>query len=109
MFSDGFAWGFPPRAYGLEAYLRLLEDQAPGAPWMIPGLDVDIRALIDPAVERGGHLRVGLEDAAFGERRSNLQQVEEARRAVERAGGSLAVPGEVRAALTSVDPERVDS
>ena len=44
--SDGFAFGFPPEEYGLEAYLKLLEEGAPEAHWMIAGLAVDIRPLI---------------------------------------------------------------
>ena len=72
MFSDGFAFGFPPKAYGLEAYLRLLADEAPGAPWMIAGLAVDIRRLIPAAVAHGGHVRVGLEDAPLGTATTNV-------------------------------------
>jgi 3-keto-5-aminohexanoate cleavage enzyme len=50
MFSDEFTWGFPPTAYGLEAYLALLEDVAPGAPWMVAGLGVDISPLFGAAL-----------------------------------------------------------
>lgn len=38
MFSDQFAWGFPPKLYALDAHLRLLDEVAPGAPWMVAGL-----------------------------------------------------------------------
>ena len=38
MFSDAFAWGFPPREWALEAHLRLLAEDAPEAPVMIAGL-----------------------------------------------------------------------
>ena len=31
LFSDLFTFGFPPQAYALEAYLRLLEEAALGA------------------------------------------------------------------------------
>ena len=99
MFSDGFAFGFPPRTYGLEAYLRLLEDEAPGAPWMIAGLAVDIRALIPAAVARGGHVRVGLEDAPLGTEISNPEWVEQAAAAIASAGGRIATAPEVRACL----------
>ena len=34
MFSDGLAFGFAPKEYALEAYLKLLDDEAQGAPWM---------------------------------------------------------------------------
>jgi len=43
MFSEQFAFGFPPRAYALAAHLALLEEEAGPAPWMIAGLGVDIR------------------------------------------------------------------
>lgn len=99
MFSDGFAFGFPPSPWALAAYLRLLADCAPGAPWMIAGLAVDVLALIAEAVAHGGHVRVGLEDAPFGSPRSNVEWVRAARAAIERAGGRLACAAEVRRAL----------
>ncbi|MCX7960222.1 MAG: 3-keto-5-aminohexanoate cleavage protein [Burkholderiales bacterium] len=99
MFSEGFAFGFPPAAWALEAYLRLLAECAPGAPWMIAGLAVDILPLVPEAVARGGHVRVGLEDAPFATPRSNVEWVRAARAAIERAGGRLASAAEVRRAL----------
>lgn len=99
MFSEGFAFGFPPARYALEAYLRLIEDTAPGAPWMIAGLVVDILPLAGEAAARGGHVRVGLEDAPFGSARANLDWVRAARREIEAAGRSLASAADVRAAL----------
>jgi len=99
MFSEGFAFGFPPAAYALEAYLRLLEDTAPGAPWMIAGLAVDVLPLAGEAAARGGHVRVGLEDAPFGSARGNLDWVRAARRAIEAAGGSLASAADARTVL----------
>ena len=99
MFSDGFAWGFPPEAYALEAYLSLLHKEAPGVPWMVAGLAVDVRPLIEQAVARGGHVRVGLEDAPFGSPMSNLQWVEAGARAITGAGGRLATATEVRRVL----------
>jgi uncharacterized protein (DUF849 family) len=99
MFSDGFAFGFPPREYGLEAYLRLLQDEAPDAPWMIAGLAVDIRPLIPAAVASGGHVRVGLEDAPLGTENRNIKWVEQAASAIENAGGHVATPTDVRRSL----------
>jgi 3-keto-5-aminohexanoate cleavage enzyme len=99
MFSDGFAWGFPPRTYALDAYLRLREELAPGAPWMVAGLAVDIRPLIAAAVARGGHVRVGLEDAPFGSALSNLEWTEQAVALIEQADGRLARAAEVRRSL----------
>jgi uncharacterized protein (DUF849 family) len=103
MFSDEFAWGFPPQPYALDAHLTLLDWSAPGAPWMIAGLGVDITGLIGVAAARGGHVRVGLEDACFGTSASNLELVERAARRVLASGGEPATPGEVRTALVRVD------
>jgi len=64
---------------------------------MVAGLGIDIRPLIAPAVPRGGHVRVGPEDAPRGSRLGNRQWVEEAARAFRAAGAfvnqTLAVGG----------------
>jgi len=101
MFSDEFAWGFPARAVHLDAHLRLLEEVAPNAPWMVAGLGVDIRPLIEPTVSRGGHVRVGLEDAPWRTPLSNRQWVEQAAAGIRKAGGEPASARDVRAALAS--------
>jgi len=59
MLSEGFTFGFPPAEYALDAYLRLLASEAPGAPWMVGGLAVDVLKLAPAAIARGGHVRVG--------------------------------------------------
>jgi len=103
MFSDRFSFGFPPREAYLDAHLALLGEAAPGAPWMIAGLGVDLRGLIAAAVARGGHVRVGLEDCPLGLRARNPALVEEAARLIAAAGGSLACPADVRAACDAAD------
>ena len=57
---------------------------------MVAGLAVDIRPLIPAAVARGGHVRVGLEDAPLGTELTNVQWVEQAAAAIEQAGGQVA-------------------
>lgn len=99
MFSDRLTFSFPPELYALEAYDTLRAEEHPDAPWMVAGLAVDIRPLIAPAVERGGHVRVGLEDQPFGVEVTNVALVEEAVQLIEAAGGTLASPEEVRAGL----------
>lgn len=100
MFSQGLEFGFPPAKYALDAYLQLLAGVAPGAPWMVAGLAVDVLTLADEAAARGGHVRVGLEDAPLGSDRSNLQWVRAARSAIQGAGSELASAAEVRRALS---------
>ena len=99
MFSEKFAFGFPPKPYALAAHLALLEDEAPGAPWMIAGLAADVRPLIGETVARDGHVRVGLEDAPLGTDRGNVAWVEDAVRLVRAGGGEPATAADVRAAL----------
>lgn len=99
MFTDGLTFGFPPAPYALEAYLSLLDATHPGAPWMVAGLDVDARPLWESTLERGGHLRVGLEDAPFGTAETNAAMTAHAASRVLAAGHRPASPAEVRAAL----------
>lgn len=99
MFSDEFAWGYPAKPAYLDAHLRLLEETAAGAPWMVAGLGVDIRPLLPVAAERGGHVRVGLEDAPWGSELSNPRWVEQTVRLVRQAGGEPATATEIRTAL----------
>jgi len=55
-------------------------------------LGLDIRPLDAPAVARGGHVRVGLEDRPWGVHEANRALVEEAVRLVRAAGGEPASP-----------------
>ena len=100
MFSDGMTFGFPPRAYALDAYLALLDQFAAGAPWMIAGLMSDTTPLIAETVARGGHVRTGLEDVPLGSKRGNVELVEEAVTAITHAGGTLATAADIRDALS---------
>lgn len=97
MFSTSFAFGFPPEDWALEAHLRLLAASDPGAPWMVAGLGVQLGDLADIAVDRGGHVRVGLEDAPLGCRSTNVELVRAVVARIEAAGRRVATPAEVRA------------
>lgn len=104
MFSNGIAFGFPPQVWALDAYLQLLQAEHPGAPWMVAGLDVELGPLLEAAVERGGHVRVGLEDARLGlESGDNLKLVRDARRRIEAGGAKLASAAQVRLRLSTAD------
>jgi 3-keto-5-aminohexanoate cleavage enzyme len=103
MFSDEFAWGFPPRPEHLDAHRQLLSSLSFNAPWMVAGLGVDIRPLVGAAVARGGHVRVGLEDAPWGTPLTNQDWVREAARLIRNAGREPATATEVRASLQAID------
>ena len=99
MFCDAFARGLRPKLFGLEAHRAFQDECAPGAPVMVAGLGVELRELIPHAVARGVHVRAGLEDAHFGETRSNRELIAELVARVETAGGRPASAAEVRADL----------
>jgi 3-keto-5-aminohexanoate cleavage enzyme len=101
MFSTGMTFSFPPEPWAVEAYAKLLERFAPGAPWMVAGLAVDVLPLIPTVVALGGGVRVGLEDALLGEQRSNVQLVEAAVKAIQKAGSEPKTTTEVRAELAA--------
>lgn len=94
MFSDRMSFGFPPLPHYLETYRRLLEEEAPAAPVMIAGLDVNIDGLVPYAVSTGMHVRVGLEDAHL---RSPVSNIELVHRAVAKLPGRPATANDVRA------------
>jgi 3-keto-5-aminohexanoate cleavage enzyme len=95
-------FGPPPIREALDLYLAMLGDS--GIPWAVAVLggsllDSEIAPL---ALERGGHLRVGLEDhpAAAG----NRAEVERARELAGRIGRPLATPAQAAALLGLPDP-----
>ncbi len=99
MFCEAFTVGFPPRPYALAAYHALLEEEAKGAPWMIAAVNADLRPLFADTIARGGHIRVGLEDAPLGMKVTNLALVAEAVRMVRENGAEPATPAEMRRQL----------
>ena len=101
MFSTGMTFSFPPEAWAVDAYVKLLEKTDPGSPWMVAGLAVDMLPLIPHVVALGGGVRVGLEDSPFGTDRSNVELVEAAVNAIQRAGGEPATTADVRAELAA--------
>jgi 3-keto-5-aminohexanoate cleavage enzyme len=101
MLSAGMTFGFPPEPWAVEAYVKLLETTAPGSPWMVAGLAVDVLPLIPTVVGLGGGVRVGLEDAPSRTERSNVEWVEAAVNAIQKAGSEPASTAEVRAELAA--------
>ncbi|WP_078428271.1 3-keto-5-aminohexanoate cleavage protein [Alkalihalobacterium alkalinitrilicum] len=102
MFTNQFSFGYPPSKQALDAYLELLKSVSPGSPWMIAGLGVDIWSLIPRAVELGGHVRVGLEDAILGTDDNNRKMVKKAAALIKEAGGTIATAADVRSMLTKM-------
>ena len=99
MFSQDIAFGFPPQEWALDAYLTLLGQVQPGAPWMSAGLGVTLGPLLEATVARGGGIRVGLEDAPLGTPNTNERLVRDARERIERAGARVAGAADVRRRL----------
>ncbi len=98
-FAENLTLGLPPEEWALDTYLKLLELEAPGAPWMAASMSGNITKLIPAIVARGGHVRTGLEDAPAGSSATNVDLVNECVRAIRAAGGEPAAGTDVRAAL----------
>jgi 3-keto-5-aminohexanoate cleavage enzyme len=98
-FGGDLEFGLPPTATALEAYLELLEPS--GLPWSVAVLGGDVVAcgLAERAIERGGHVRVGLEDHAGPAKPDNIELLDAAVALVERMGRAPASIAEARALL----------
>jgi len=85
-------WGLQPTRKGLEAYLELLEDS--GLPWAVAvmGGDVVGTGMAQMALERGGHIRLGLEDYAGARKPSNVELIAEVVALAKKAGRTIADP-----------------
>lgn len=92
-------FGLPPTRASLEAYLSMLEGT--GLPWSVALLGGDVigSGLAKLALERGGHLRVGLEDYAGPRRPTNEELVREAVGLAGAVGRGVATCGEAGAIL----------
>lgn len=96
---SGAPFGLPPTAAGLDAYLDLLGD-AP-IPWAVSvvGGDLGRSEVARLALERGGHLHLGLEFYGGDRQPTNTELVEEAVALAAAAGRPIATPGEAAAIL----------
>jgi uncharacterized protein (DUF849 family) len=90
----GAPFGLPPTAAGLEAYLDLLGDTP--IPWAVSvvGGDLGRSDVAKLAIERGGHLHLGLEFYGGDRQPTNAQLVEEAVALVESCGRTVATSAE---------------
>jgi uncharacterized protein (DUF849 family) len=91
-------WGAPPIPEALDLYLAMLGD-AP-VPWAVAVLGGSLldTPVARPALERGGHLRVGLEDWDTGI--ENAAQVEAAARLCAEVGRPVATLAEAATVLS---------
>ena len=98
-------WGLPPTRPSLDAYLAMLEGT--GLPWSVALLGGDLLSteLAPYALERGGHIRVGLEDYAGPGTPSNTELLERATEACARAGRPISTCEEA-ARILRVPPAR---
>jgi uncharacterized protein (DUF849 family) len=89
--APGVTFGLPPTRNALLAYLDMLEGT--GLPWSVSvwGGDLMSTPVARLALERGGHLHVGLEEHFDPERKpTNVELVQEAVALVEAVGRPLA-------------------
>jgi uncharacterized protein (DUF849 family) len=87
-------FGLPPTLPALEAYLSMVEPT--GLPWSVAVLGGDVVAsgLARLALERGGHVRVGLEDYAGPRQPSNAELVSELVNLAKALGRPVATCGQ---------------
>jgi len=89
-FGGSLLFGLPPTRAALDAYLDMLAGS--GLAWSVAVLGGDVVecGLAQLALERGGHLRVGLEDYAGPRTPTNVELVEEAAALAARCGRAVA-------------------
>lgn len=93
------SFGLPPTRAALEAYLDMLGDNP--LPWAVAVLGGDMvnSEVCALALERGGHLRIGLEDYGGPGQPTNMELLEAAVAACNAAGRRPATPAEAAAIL----------
>jgi 3-keto-5-aminohexanoate cleavage enzyme len=105
MGKKGVSFGLPATPWGLDVYLEMLEGC--DLPWSaaVLGGDVFEHGVARHALERGGHLHVGLEDFMGSEGPTNLEIVEQAARLCAEVGRPVA---SARQAVETLDLPRKD-
>jgi uncharacterized protein (DUF849 family) len=97
--GHGPTFGLPPTRASLDAYLAMLDGSR--LPWSVAVLGGDLLAteVARLALERGGHLHVGIEDYAGARTPSNEELVREAVDLAARVGRPVATCAEAGAIL----------
>jgi 3-keto-5-aminohexanoate cleavage enzyme len=100
--TRGINFGLPPTEAALDVYLSMMEGSE--LPWIVSlfGDSVLDTPLARQAMERGGHLRVGAEDAAGRSQLTNVQMVEAAVALAAEVGRPVATGADALAALRSI-------
>jgi 3-keto-5-aminohexanoate cleavage enzyme len=91
---SGVTFGLPPTRKALDAYLEMLDGC--DLPWAVAviGGDVVGSGLARAALERGGHVRVGLEDYGGPRRPTNVELIREVVALAREVGRPIATPAE---------------
>jgi len=91
-------FGLPPTEKSLDAYLAMLEGTE--LPWMVGVLGGDVLStLAEPAIRRGGHVRVGLEDYAGPDTPKNAELVRSVASLAAKHGRTVASDADARAII----------
>ena len=91
-------FGLPPTAASLDAYAAMLEGS--GLPWMVGVIGGSVAdPLAELAIERGGHVRVGLEDYGGSGQPTNEALVTEIVEMARRCGRAIATAAEAAGIL----------
>ena len=99
MFSDKFSFGFPAEEIYLSTYIELLQKMAPGAVWMIAGLQVNLLQITTRCLANGGHIRTGLEDASFGFQTGNVELVSQTAHTIIKENYEIGTAAQFRKSL----------
>jgi uncharacterized protein (DUF849 family) len=81
--------GLPPTPAALDLYLDMMDGSE--LPWLVAGDNPIANGLAEYALERGGHIRVGLEDAGAAGT-TNIDMVRQAVQLAEKVGRPVASP-----------------
>ncbi|MEA2627538.1 MAG: 3-keto-5-aminohexanoate cleavage enzyme [Candidatus Binatota bacterium] len=101
-FSAGRSvFGLPATTASLDVYLELFGEAADELAWGVAVLGGDVveTGLAQAAIERGGHVRVGLEDHRSARQPSNAELVAEVAALAAAHGRTPATPAEAAAIL----------
>ncbi|GLZ54608.1 3-keto-5-aminohexanoate cleavage protein [Actinomycetospora sp. NBRC 106378] len=103
-FGGDLQFGLPPTERALDAYCELLDGS--GLPWSVAVLGGDVVGcgLAALALERGGHVRVGLEDYAGPRTPTNVDLLDELLELLAASGRRPATCAEARATLGIATP-----